>query len=410
MALHFDPKIGLYPDEITTVRETVRADWVAAFQKDGLPPLNTEPEAPAGQLCDSQTAAIVDKDNEVLFLANQFNPLTAEGIWQDALGKIYFLTRKGAQPSEALCECTGLGGTLIPAGCIIESSADGSRWRCAESVTIPGGTSGGNVQARFIALEAGPLAAGAGTLTQIITVVPGWDAVTNPAPAIVGRVEETQAEFEARRYASVAANARGSLYAIYGALADLDGVIDCVVLENTTNNPVVKWGVTIPGHSIWASVLGGEDAAIAETIYRKKDAGCGTSGGTEVTYQDMDLPGTPVYNYEICRPAPVSFGVKVVLRKTDGTPADIEDQIKQAVLADFNGQGVHGNLRVAMAQTVFASRFYCPVISAGAQGLESIELAFPYAAGAAWLDSVTINADQAPALSEENIIVEILNP
>ena len=29
----------------------------------------------------------VDKDSEVLFLGNQFNPLTAQGIWQDALAK-----------------------------------------------------------------------------------------------------------------------------------------------------------------------------------------------------------------------------------------------------------------------------------------------------------------------------------
>lgn len=59
--LHFDPQTGLYPDEIETVREAVREDWVLAFRKDGLPDLNTEPETPAGQLIDSQTAAIADQ-------------------------------------------------------------------------------------------------------------------------------------------------------------------------------------------------------------------------------------------------------------------------------------------------------------------------------------------------------------
>ena len=86
--LHFDPRTGLYADEIQDVRRTVQQDWIAAFRRDGRPELNVEPETPAGQLVDSQTAAIVDKDNEVLFLANQFNPETAEGIWQDALAKI----------------------------------------------------------------------------------------------------------------------------------------------------------------------------------------------------------------------------------------------------------------------------------------------------------------------------------
>ena len=135
--LHFDLATGLYPDEVETVREAVRRDWKQAFARDGRPELNTEPETPAGQLIDSQTAAIVDKDNEVLFLANQFNPLTAEGIWQDALGKIYFLTRKVAQTSEALCLCTGLAGTTITQGSRIKSSADGLEWSCVETVTIP---------------------------------------------------------------------------------------------------------------------------------------------------------------------------------------------------------------------------------------------------------------------------------
>ena len=35
--LHFDPQTGLYPDEIETVREAVREDWVLAFRKDDFP-------------------------------------------------------------------------------------------------------------------------------------------------------------------------------------------------------------------------------------------------------------------------------------------------------------------------------------------------------------------------------------
>lgn len=403
--LHFDPQTGLYPDEIETVREAVREDWVLAFRKDGLPDLNTEPETPAGQLIDSQTAAIADKDSEVLYLAQQFNPLTAEGIWQDALGEIYFLKRKLATASTAVCVCTGLAGTVIQAGAVIKSTEDGSEWVCSGTVTIPQGQS--SVRATFTASESGPVAASPNTLTRIVTVTPGWDSVTNPAAAVTGSTQESQAAFETRRYNSVAANARGSVNALYGAIANLDGVIDAVVLENTTNVSKQEWGVTIPGHSVYISVVGGQDADIAEAIYRKKDAGCGTAGNTQVTYQDTELPWQPIYTYSIERPTPLAFGVRVTIRKTSSTPYNIEDQIKAVVLANFNGSGDSGALRVGMAQNVYGSRFYCPILGVGVQDLQSIEIAAPVSAGQ-WGDMVTVNADQEPVLAADDITVVIL--
>lgn len=402
--LHFDPQTGLYPDEIETVREAVREDWVLAFRKDGLPDLNTEPETPAGQLIDSQTAAIADKDSEVLYLAQQFNPLTAEGIWQDALGEIYFLKRKPATSSTAVCVCTGLAGTVIKAGSVIKSTEDNSEWVCAATVTIPQGQS--SVQAMFTASQPGPVTASPDTLTRIVTVTPGWDAVTNPAAAVTGSAQETQAAFENRRYNSVAANARGSVNALYGTIANLDGVLDALVLENTTSEPKQEWGVTIPGHSVWISVVGGENDDIAEAVYRKKDAGCGTAGNTQVTYQDTGLPWQPIYTYNIERPAPLAFGVRVTIRKTGSTANDITEKIRAAILADFNGEG-SGALRVGMAQNVYASRFYCPVLGVGVQDLQSIEIAAPLSGGQ-WADRVTVNADQEPVLDADDITIIIL--
>lgn len=403
MSVRFNPRTGLSVDDVAVVREAVREDWVQAFrQKPGMPDLRTEPETPAGQLIDSQTQAIVDKDNEVLFLGNQFNPLTAEGIWQDALAKIYFLTRKIEQQSECLCQCTGLYGTVIPAGAVIKSTSDETEWMCAANATI---APDGKAQARFVSRDGGAIEAPAHTLTQIVTVVPGWDTVDNEVPATIGRIEETQAEFEQRRFNSVAKNARGSLAAIYGALADIEGVIDCVVLENTTNETVTEKGVDIPGHSIYVSIVGGTDAAIAETIYRKKDAGCGTEGNTAVTFQDETIPGKPIYTYKIERPDPLQFGIKVTIATTDQTPADIEERIKDALIEDFNGLGAHGALRVGIGQDVYASRFYCPVLTAGVQNLVSIEISAP--AAGTWTESVTIRADQTPVLDRANIEVVI---
>ncbi|MDE7065180.1 MAG: hypothetical protein K2O70_06875, partial [Desulfovibrionaceae bacterium] len=296
-----------------------------------------------------------------------------------------------------------LSGTVITQGARIKSTADGSEWVCMEPVAIP---ATGSVDALFRALTPGPVAARADTLTDIVTVTPGWDAVTNPAAAVVGRESESQLEFETRRYAGVAANARGSVAALYGAIANIPDVLDVVVLENVGNDPITSWGVVIPGHSVWIAVTGGTDGEIAEAIYRKKDAGCGTAGNTRISHQDTELPGRPIYTYAIERPAPLAFGVRVTLRLTPTTPQDIEQRIRAAVTADFNGSGPHASLRVGTAQEVYASRFYCAVIAAGVQNLVNIEIAAPAASGA-WGTSVTINADQTPVLSADDIIVVI---
>lgn len=401
--LHFNPQTGLYPDEVENVRAAVRADWQNAFKKDGLPPLNVEPETPAGQLIDSQTAAIVDKDNEVLFLAQQFNPETASGIWQDALGKIYFLTRKIRQPSVATCICTGLNGTTIEEGAIIKAKDNNTQWAALSTTTIG---SSGNVTLQFQCLDSDTQGASANSLTEIVTVTPGWDAVTNPTPAIQGTTEENRIEFEKRRYASVAKNSRGSVYSLYGALADIEDVIEVCVLENTTNEPIEKWGVTIDPHSVYISIVGGTDKEIAKTIYEKKDAGCGTTGNTEVTYQDIDLPGQPIYTYKIQRPTPLNVNFKVTIQVTKETPENIIELIKKAIQKEFIGEGNHLSTRVTMGQMLYASRFYCSVIEIGVQNLIGIELSTgSITPDTVWTDAVTINADQAPTTSEANIQV-----
>jgi len=401
--LRFNPTTGVSVDDISVVREVVREDWRRAFQKDGDPPLDVDPETPAGQLIDSQTAHIVEKDNEILFLSQQFNPLSAEGVFQDALGKIYFLNRKREQASVAVCTCTGLEGTAIPAGAAIRSSVDGTRWLCQEGVTIP---AGGEVSAVFVAEKTGPLAAAAHTLTEIVTIVPGWDAVTNAAAAVTGRDVESQMEFEQRRYNSVAVNARGSLSALYAAVAATSGVIDAVVLENQGSEMIWRWGIAIPGHSVCVSVIGGDDEDIAEAIYRKKDAGCGTCGNHDVVYTDSVQPGQPEYTYSIERPEPLPVRFRVVIRHSPATPGTVDTLVREAIVAEFEGRGLHGTPRVGMCQSVYAARFYCAVVEAAK--IAALDTIYIAAGTGDYGDHIDIMATQAPVLDPEDIHVEII--
>lgn len=400
--LSFNTTSGQFvaPDT-ATIRERVANDWIAAFNTgDGSPDLDTESATPAGQLIDAITAYIAQANSELLYLANQFNPLTAEGVFQDAIGYIYFIERKPAQSTSVVCTCTGLQGTVIPAGAQAQDT-EGNRYQCATAVTIP---AGGTVSATFEALEAGAIDCPANTLNRIITVIAGWDTINNPASGVTGQLAESQADFERRRFESVAANAHGSALALEGALESITGVTDCLVLENDTNANVTKGGVTIPAHSVCISIYGGDETAIAKTIYEKKSGGCGTSGNTAVSYTEPN--NSIVYSYQILRPAPQDVRIIVTVDYVNTLDTDYQGKIKAAILADFNGANTDsGNNRVSMGQTVYASRFSTAVlITAGVRTLRGISISLN---GGASGDSIEIPANIVPVLSADDITIQI---
>ena len=144
--LNFDPQVGMVAPDTAVLRDAVAANWEQAFNMgDGSPVLDTEAATPAGQLVDAEAAYLAQVNAEFLYIASMHNPRTSEGVWQDALGYIYFLTRKVAQPTLVTVTCSGLQGTEIPAGAQMRDD-DGVRYELTSTVTIPAGyTTGGTV-------------------------------------------------------------------------------------------------------------------------------------------------------------------------------------------------------------------------------------------------------------------------
>lgn len=401
--LIFDPSVGLYSPDTSTIREGVAEDWVDAFAEPDAPELDTDPVTPAGQLIDAEVGEIEAKNAEVLYLSNMFDPRSSEGRWQDAIGYIYFLTRKIAEPTVVTCQLTGLNGTVIPYGALVQDD-NGEYLICTRSVTI-GAT--GTAETFFRCTNTGPIDVAAGSVNTIITVIPGWDTVSNTAAGAVGRDVETRSEFETRRYASVAANAHGSVSAIYGTIANIPGVLDVQVLENIGPDPVVKFGVTVPGHGITVCVYGGADGDIAEAIYRKKDNGCDTGGNTPVSYLAADYHNA-LYTFLILRPTTINFWVQVTLGGTAAeTDASVIERLKQSIFQDFNGQNTTtGNPRVGLASTVYASRFFAAATAVDrVDNIVSIGIALSSGAPSSYANVVNIQGDQEPVLSVNNISV-----
>ena len=398
------PKLKFTTAGVTVPAETdvlagVQADMNAAFGGG----LNPALETPQGQLASSQAAIIGDKNNEIAYFVNQVDPQYADGRFQDAIGRIYFLTRKPATPTSVQATLTGLPGTVVPAGTLAQDTS-GNTYVCVGNATIgPTGT----VKAEFQNAKTGPIPCAAGTLTQVYQAVPGWDAITNAADGTLGSNVESRADFEYRRKNSVAKNGKGTPSAIYAEVFALAGVLDVYVKDNPTGSAVNTGSTNYPiaAHSVYVAVVGGADADIASAIWRKKDLGCDTNGNTSVIVTDnagYNYPA-PTYTVKFNRPANLAIKYAVSIVNNPLLPSNIVDLVKAAIIARFNG--ADGTSRERIGSSIFASRYYSAV-SGVATNVAVVSILI--GTSTATLAKVDVGIDQRPTLSASDITVTLV--
>ncbi len=227
--------------------------------------MNLNLETPQGQLASSEAAVIADFNALFAQFVNQVDPDTASGFMQDAIARIYFLTRSPGAPTSVACVCVGSFGTVIPAGAQAADTS-GNLYACVDGGEIP---IGGSITPQFANVKNGPIPCPLNTLTKIYRAIPGWDTINNPLPGVIGANVESQQEFAYRRDQSVALNARGSLQSIYAAVFDVPDVIDVYVYENTTSSPLAvgSTGYVLVPHSLYVAAVGGSPADIAQAMH-----------------------------------------------------------------------------------------------------------------------------------------------
>lgn len=376
--------------------------------------LNPASSTPQGQLADSETAVIGYNNDIFLQYTNQIDPAFSSGRMQDGIARIYFLFRIAAKSTVVLATCGGASGTILPAGSL-GRAADGTVYSSLSLVTIP---LSGTIDTEFAAVTAGPVACPAGTLSTIYRAVPGWDTITNASDGIIGRDVETRADFETRRQLSVSVNANGILAAIRGQVLSVAGVLDAYVLENATSGSVSVGGITMGPNSLYVAAVGGTDADVARAIFTKKSPGCNYyTGSTTVTVEDRNGYVIPYPSYSVVfeRPASLPIYFDVEIATSASVPSDAETQVKNAIIAAFNGQQIiaadgtvtfeNDGTRARIGGTIFASSFTCPVASLGTWArIKSIKIG---TSGPGAADTVTPNIDKQPTITAGNITVNI---
>lgn len=359
---------------------------------------------PQGQIASSETAIINDVNTMLAWFANNVDPNVASGRMQDAIGAIYFLSRKSATYTTTTCLCTGAVGTLIPAGSKAKDTS-ANIYASQADATIG---SDGTVSVVFVCTTSGPISCAAGTLTTIYQIIPGWDTITNSADGLTGTDLESRADFEARRSESVAVNGSGTTGAILASVRAVDAVIDAYVAENTTSAATTVGGVSVPSYGVLVIVAGGASSDIATAIWSKIPAGTPMGGSTSVTIEDTfngytaPLP-TYTINYQIAATTPVY--VKVTIADSNAVPSTALTSVQAAALSSFVGTGVNETSMERVNTTIYASDFYADIRALGSWAeIVNIKVSID---NATWADTVTLTASEVANLVSTDVTLTL---
>ena len=222
---------GFIPATESTILAGVQADQNAAFGGN----LNlTNLTTPQGQLAQSLTAIIGATQSQFAALANGVDPAFASGRMQDAIGRIYFLSRNPAQPTIVQCTCIGAVGTVIPIG-VTAVDISGNVYVNSQTGTIP---LSGSIVLAFTAVTSGPIACPVGALNAIQQAVSGWNSIYNYTAGVTGNYAETQQAFALRMSQSVAGQSQNGIQAVQGAVYNTPNVISAYTTDNPNGYPI----------------------------------------------------------------------------------------------------------------------------------------------------------------------------
>lgn len=326
------------------------------------PNWNLDPSTPDGLKLASDAEIFANLDELGQRAYNSKDPNKAKDVDLNVICSLTGTIRSQGTPSNVELTITGVAGTVILAGKLVESVVDGSQWSIDSNVTID---VGGTVAATATCTTNGATVASIGTITRIVDTVGGWQKVTNPTVATLGTNRQNDSSLRLERAKAVSRPGNAQVDNMLGEIFAVEGVRRAIVLENDT-------GVTdangLPEHSVAPIVDGGTNEDIAKSIFRKKNPGCKLhAAGTSVTVPDVfDIYPSNARDITFSRPNYVDMIVSVTIQNDGTLPNDTAERVKQAIIDYSSGELVAAEcgfnvLGFDIGEEVPVSRMYTPI-------------------------------------------------
>lgn len=282
------------PTGLTTATKTeILANYTLALQSIYGPDINLDPSTPDGQLINIFAQAVLDLQDLITQVNNQFDPDNAVGVILDQRvtyngiqrqAGTYTVTNITLVISQA-CNLYGVDQSAQKVYTVADNA--GNQWNLLSAQTIVGA---GTYVFAFQAANPGAVLTISNTITSPVSIVLGVSTINNPTTyTTLGLNEESDAQLKIRRQKSVALASQGFPDAMKAALKNITGITYAQVFENVTNGTNADG---VPGHSIWVIVAGTPASAdVANAIYTKRSSGSGMFGA--ISFQITQKDGSP---------------------------------------------------------------------------------------------------------------------
>ncbi|MBF8764214.1 baseplate J/gp47 family protein [Pseudomonas putida] len=320
-------------------------DYLAELKTRTLaidPDWNLDPDAPDGQKLGIDAEMLANLDEGIVAAYRAKDPDSATGEALRNIGKISGVAIRDATYSVAPVTITGTAGLVLPANSQIRSRIDNTLWLTTAAIVVGVSQTAGGFAT---CVTPGRVLAAVGELTVIGTPYPGWASVTNAAAA-PGEDAESDVDFRARRNKSVSLPGSNMKDNMQAAVANVAGVTDVRILENSSDDPVDPDG--IPYTAIALIVNGGSDQDIGLAMYSKYNPGTPMYPRYSTkTDTWVDPPGASGVKVKIVSPSTgntetmtfqravaLPIYVNVVVQRKGNLPSDIEQRIKDAIVED----------------------------------------------------------------------------
>ena len=235
-------------------------------------------QTPQGQIA-RLTALTKVEFGEVLVQAlTAVDPDHAEDAQLRTLGGLLQIMAVLATRSRVTATLTGVDGTNVPAMSRAQT-ADRDAFRTMTDVTL----SATGVTVEMESVDEGDIPAPAGTLTRIVTAVPGWETITNANAAVLGMPAQTDDAFRQSMFTRTSRLTIGSIPAMEAGLEEA-GAERTQVEENRTTATVTVQEWTIHAGAVLVIAESGTDGDITRAVETYRAMGTPTmtaiSGGT----------------------------------------------------------------------------------------------------------------------------------
>jgi len=314
--------------------------------------INLSPNSPDGQLMNLFAQMLIDVEEFIQTIYNSFDPDQAFGVSLDQRVAINGIVRNAGtytqqQVTVTVSQALQLPGLdLFPNSPFTVADSQGNQYQLLTTYNF---AATGSQALAFQAAVVGPVSAAPGTINTQVTILLGVTTVNNASgPTTTGTATETDAALRIRRSNSTSLSSKGYYQGLYGALLATPGVTQALVHENYTG---ATDSAGVPAHSLWVVVVGGAAAAVAQTIYTKRNAGCGQYGSQSQPITQVD--GTTfniLFDYATTQNLYISFTITALTGAF--TASYLAAQIR-AQISYLIGQTATASQIMALVQSIY---------------------------------------------------------